>query len=205
MSKEEFEIPVESKSINSLVERIILDSRLCANQEKENLEKFAPDKVEYQKKYLAVLFEFVYFFLNVSSRIALKQYLKQHDYDQAVEILANFQIPLFYTTGEKLINKIFETDKCKSEYKQIFIERLSVAMHEYAKCKDFVLRTEDDISYANKVATGMKSQGEVNLLADNIMAILDNHNPVMYELHKTIVASILKLNQYIKLVKEAVK
>lgn len=205
MSKEEFEIPVENKSINSLAERIIIDSRWCANQEKENLEKFAPSKVEYQKKYLAVLFEFVYFLLNVSSRIALKQYLKQHDYDKAIEILANFQIPLFYTTGEKLINKAFETDKYKSEYKQIFIERLSKAMHEYAQCKDFVLRIEDDITYADKVATGKKSQGEVNLLADNIMAILDNHNPVTYERHKFIVASVLKLNQYIKLVKEAVK
>lgn len=197
-------ISKNDSAINFLAERIITDSRRCTNQEKEYLEKFAPNKLEYQKKYLAVLFEFIYFFLNVSSRIALKQYLKQYGYDEATEALGDFQIPLFYTVGENLMDKIFENDKHKSEYKIIFINRLQKAIDEYRQCEDFILKTEDDVSYADKVATGIKSRGEVNLLADNVMAVLDNHNPITYERHKFVVLSILKLNEYINLVQSTV-
>lgn len=160
-------------AVLGLAMKIFESSVLCAEKLKPYIEeKFKKDSKEYHQKYIEVLFEFLYFYLQLNDRIGFQElgYEKQQKLDDVVGPLV----------VDPMIKTVFYNwpSHLQEGIKKDFYENLNNAQIEYSKCKALMVRDEEDISYADKVATGAKSRGTINLLADNLMKILNNYNPI---------------------------
>jgi len=77
------------------------------------------------------------------------------------------------------------------EFKKRFYDYQNDAEREYSLCTAFILKPEEDIAYADKVATGIKSKGTINLFTDNIVNILSENNPfTYYQIMLTLVSAL---------------
>jgi len=153
--------------------KIFDNSVLCAESLKQDLgEKFKKDSKEYHQKYTEVLFEFLYFHLQLTDRIGFNDL--GHEKRQKLNDVIG---PLVV---DSMIKTLFGhwPSHLQDGIKKDFYENLNNAQIEYSECKSLMLKEEDDISYADKVATGAKSKGTVNLLADNLMDIFNTYNPI---------------------------
>jgi hypothetical protein len=129
-----------------------------------------------QKK-LEVFFEFVSFFAHITSRVAFEKLgplKRQKLNDKIGPHLVEFTVKHFYEPISK--DNGYEVP---NTFKQFFYDYLNASEREYASCKAWMLKEDEDISFADKVL-GKKSKGTINLLTDNIARILGIVNPVEY-------------------------
>ncbi|MDD4606753.1 MAG: hypothetical protein PHS07_00230 [Patescibacteria group bacterium] len=183
-------INLYENKINEIVERIILDARLCVKEENKKLEeKFKRDSAEFQEKYLDILFQFVYFFIDQSIRLAISM-------DQNSEKFLPDE--LISRVGKKLIDMVFteSSEEYKLKILDIFNDKLDIAINNYSKCTTFMVSDKEDFAYADKCAAEMTSKGLVNCLQDEIAKILDDPVGLLFWEHIRIVMQILNVSEY---------
>ena len=190
----------KDSAVLELSKLIFVSSISLVEQLKSYLEeKFGKDSKDYHQKYIEVLFEFVYFYLQLNDRIGFQElgYEKRQKLNDVVGPLV----------VDSMIKTVFAnwSSHLQEGIKKDFYENLNNAQIEYSKCKALMLREEEDISYADKVATGAKSRGSINLLADNLMKILNNHNPITRAKFMYLAMNPLRIKELKSLVLKASK
>lgn len=151
------------------------------------LKSFPNDSQEYLYMQLHIFFEVATFYAHFASRIALKKFghekrqiLNNHIGTLLVDyIISNFYEPISNDPQFKLPN----------EFRNKFFNYLNQSEYEYGSCRAWILKEDEDIAFADKFAGGLKSNGMLNLLTDNIVKILNNYNPVSYHLIMGILVS----------------
>lgn len=190
----------KKSAITELSKKIFESSALCAEHLKPYLEeKFKKGSKEYHQKYIEVLFEFLFFFMHLNDRIGFQEcgHEKQQKLNEAV--------------GPLVVDPMIKTmfghwpDHLQEGIRKDFYESLGNAQLEYSQCKSLMVKDDEDISYADKVATGAKSRGTINLLADNLMESLDDYNPVSRAKVMHMVIMNFKIEEFKQLVLKACK
>lgn len=154
-------------AVAELSQVIFEDSLFCAESLKKDLEnRFGKDSKDFNAKYTPVLFEFLYFFLHHTNRMAFTQ-LGQEKRTK----LQNEIVPLIAeTTIETLLGHW--PQNFKIGVKDEFYRNLNSRELEYGSCKELLLKPEDDIQISEKISGGKKSLSVVGQLVDNLsMAI----------------------------------
>lgn len=183
---------IVKKSINytELLDKYIKESTPQGNQ-------------EYLQKRIEVYYENVCFFCHIASRIIFNKYgpsKRQIMNDKLGPILVNFTISHFYKSISQDSSAIIP-----NKFKEGFYGRLNEAEYEYSLCKAMILKTEDDVSYADKIAAGIKSKGTINLWADNIVNQLNTKNPITHILIMKILVSNFDIKEFEKIVINAAR
>jgi len=130
------------------------------------------------QKRLELFFESICFLTHIASRVVFNKFgpnKRQRINDTIGPMLVEFTLHHFY----KPKSSVSQADGA-GEFKHLFYDRLNTSEREYSLCKAFVLKVEDDVAYADKVASGLKSKGTVNLFTDNVVNILHENNPITY-------------------------
>ena len=192
------------KSVLDLEENIVRKSISCM----ELLDKYIKESTpqgdqEYLQKRIEVYFENVCFFTHVASRTIFNKYgpsKRQIVNDKLGPILINFTISHFYKSISHDSSLIIP-----DKFKEGFYVRLNEAEYEYSLCKAMILKPEDDVAYADKIAAGIKSKGTINLWTDNIVNVLNTQNPISYFLIMKILVSNFNIKEFEKIVIKAAR
>jgi hypothetical protein len=156
----------ESASVQ-LSKKVFQKSLSGAQALKPDLEnKFGKDTKEFQSKYFPVLFEFMYFFLHVTDRLAFNQ-LGPERRNQLIDSL----VP---PTIDATIETYFDhwPQKSKDSIRKDFYSNLNTSQTEYGSCKELLLRPEDDTTTLERMS-GVKSKSAVGRLTDNLSQIIE--------------------------------
>lgn len=129
--------------------------------------KFGKDTKEFQSKYFPVLFEFMYFFLHVTDRVAFNQ-LGPERRNQLIDSL----VP---PTIDATIETYFDhwPQKSKDGIRKDFYSNLNNAQTEYGSCKELFLDPKDDIRALERAISGAKSKSAVGQLTDNLSQLIE--------------------------------
>lgn len=165
--------------ILDLVQAIVERSLKCTELLDDKFRNSFPESnTDYLQKRIEVFFECVCFFTHIASRVVLNKFgsmKRRRINDLLAPMLVEFTLERFYKPRSS-------DSPCEvaNGFKQMFHNRLNASEDEYSLCKTFVLKLEDDTTYVDKVAGGLKSKGSVNLFTDNVANTLDQHSPITY-------------------------
>jgi hypothetical protein len=190
-------------ALSKLGRKVFEKSLLCAESLRPDLEqKFGKDSKEFRSKYFPVLFEFVYFFLHLTSRSAFAQ-LGHEKRKKLQDVL-----------GPPAVDAMIETyfghwpKNLKDGIERDFYNNLNNAEMEYGSCKALLLKPEDDTPILEKIESGAKSKSVVGQLTDNLSQIIEGRiNTNMFFEMKIcdVVIESLKKKEIQALVSEASK
>lgn len=169
----------KNSALLSLSKYILTSSIYCAELLKPNLEeKYGKNSESFHLKYIPVLFEFMYFFIHLTDRLAFSQL------DQKKR--KKLQNNIHYLVIDAMIEKLFEnwTLDFQDGIKNDFITDLNKRELEYGNCSELLLRPEDDITLIKKISSGEKSKSVVGQLIDNISKVItdDINKDVVFEM-----------------------
>jgi hypothetical protein len=155
-------------AMSKLSYKIFEKSLLCAEALKPDLEeKFGKASKEFHSKYIPVLFEFMYFFLNLTDRYAFAQlgHERRNKLDDEL-------VP---PTIDALTETYFGhwPQNLKDGIKSDFYSNLNNAQIEYGSCEEMLLDPKDDTPTLEKLTSGAKSRSMVGRLTDNLSQIIE--------------------------------
>jgi hypothetical protein len=176
----------------------------CTEVLAEDLKRSFPQPTpDYLHKRLQVFLELLCFFTHIASRVVSRKFgagKRQQLNNKIGPLLVEFTVKYFYESQPSE-----SASEIASEIKQLFLDRVNTSEREYSSCEAFLLKPEDDVAYADKVAAGLKSKGTLNLLTDNIVSILDEQNPITYLRIMHILISTFDLKEFEATVIQAAK
>lgn len=193
-------------AILKLSNKIFENSLLCAESLKPNLEeKFGKDNKEFYSKYILVLFEFMYFFLHLTSRSAFSQLGPEKRNKLTGEL-----VPLMIADTTRTLQALFGhwPKNLKDRIERDFYNNLNNAEMEYGSCKELLLKPEDDTPLFEKMKSGKKSKSMVGQLIDNLSQIIEGkiNLDILFEMKIwDVVIEILKKKEIDSLVLEVGK
>ena len=158
------------------------------------LKSFPEGSQEYLQMQTKIFFEVATFCAHLASRIALKEFgheKRQILNDHIGQLLIEYTVTRFYKPASN--DSHF---KIPVEFKDKFYNYLNQSEHEYGSCRAWILKEDEDVAFADKFVSGVKSKGMLNLLTDNIVKILNNYNPVSYHLIMGKIISSLNVKEF---------
>jgi hypothetical protein len=190
-------------AMSKLSKKIFGMSLLCAETLKPDLEKkFGKDSKIFNSKYIPVLFEFMYFFIQLTDRYAFNQLGNERRnklYDALVPATIDATIETFFGHCPQNIKDGIERD---------FYSNLNNAQMDYGSCKELLLDPKDDTRILEKIESGAKSKSMVGQLTDNLSQIIEgkiNINALFPILIWEVVIESLRKKELQTLVSEASK
>jgi hypothetical protein len=189
--------------MSKLSKKVFEKSLLCAETLKPDLEKkFGKDSTIFHSKYGPVLFEFMYFFLQLTDRYAFDQLGRERRNELIDELVP--------TTTDAMIETLFGhcPKNIKDGIEKDFYSNLNGAQMDYGRCKELFLKQEDDIRTVEKLMSGAKSKSMVGQLTDNLSQIIEgtiNINALFTVLIWGVVIEHLEKKELQALVSEASK
>ena len=154
-------------AMSKLSKKVFEKSLLCAETLKPDLEeKFGKDSKAFHSRNIAVLFEFMYFFLHLADRYAFAQ-LGPERRNRLVDELVP---PTISATIETCFVRC--PKNLKDGMERNFYSNLNNAQVEYGGCKEILLKPEDDTPILEKMS-GAKSKSMVGQLTDNLSQIIE--------------------------------
>ncbi|MDR3412269.1 MAG: hypothetical protein P4L87_15205 [Formivibrio sp.] len=157
---------VMSKLSNKVFEKSVL----CAETLKPDLEKkFGKGSKEYHSKYIPVLLEFMYFFLQLTDRYAFAQLG-----DERRNKLCDELVPLVIDDTARTLCTLYGwPTNLKEGIKRDFCSNYNNAQMDYGSCKELLLDPKDDTRIWEKIESGAKSKSMVGQLTDNLSQIIE--------------------------------
>ena len=186
-----------------LSKKVFEMSLLCAETLKPDLGKrFGKDSAIYNSKYFPVLFEFTYFFINLTDRYAFNQlgHERRNELsDELVPATVHATIETLFGHCQQNIRDGIERD---------FYSNLNNAQMDYGSCKELLLDPKDDVPTVEKLESGAKSKSMIGRLTDNLSQIIEgeiNRSALFTILIWEVVIESLRKRELQTLVSEASK
>jgi hypothetical protein len=165
-------------NVLALIEAIVQRSLACVEALDDKLRNSSPSShADYLQRRLQAFYDCVSFLRHAVACFVFAE-LGEHRMKELVDdvlppLLVEFTVDHFYKTATSS-----SIPKDLDPFKQRFYDYLNSSDREYASCKVFMLRPEEDSSY--EPTTGAKGTGKLNLLVQKILGILNDHRPNTY-------------------------
>jgi hypothetical protein len=153
-------------------------------------EKFNDDN-ERKWRYHLVFFQSICFSIHMGCRTI-------HKFDYGVDKRDKFMNAMGDTLYKFTIYHFFKNDitKITKEQKALYYFMLQKTEDSLYECEEYMINPNDDVSYVDKKASGIKSKGLINGLCDILYEILEISNPLTKSMIFLVVSKNYNITYY---------